>query len=238
MMRWSTILLVVVLGCSDAGPTSTGPVPRTAGPTVLNRVGPGEFMVFPGSRLHEPLTVRATNAYGAVSNVNVQWEVVAGAGELLDYPALTPALPVSRTDVEGMARVFIRTLSRAPVLVYARVAGASDVVSFLVTPADFVEINFGAAFDCYALPDPRDPSLFEAPTSTIPAGVTVKWKYGAYMHPSCSARIVSTLIPPGGKPFDTGFISPGESASVVLNVAGDWGYEDVKNGGGGVIRVR
>jgi hypothetical protein len=54
---------------------------------------------------------------------------------------------------------------------------------------------------------------------------------------SCESRIVSTSVPPGGQPFDSGMLRPGQAFRFTPNVAGTWEYQDVMGGGGGRLTV-
>jgi hypothetical protein len=68
-------------------------------------------------------------------------------------------------------------------------------------------------------------------------GARVTWVYMEWVHPACTARVVSTLEPPGGTPFDSGILRPGQPFTFVPNVVGTWEFIDELNGGSGRLTV-
>jgi hypothetical protein len=105
-------------------------------------------------------------------------------------------------------------------------------------PAE-VTIRFGNIFDCG---DPElDPTLFRDGTGSsqvfVRLGAKVQWVYEPWMHRACTARIVSTLVPPGGRPIDSGILKPGESFEFAPGVPGTWQFTDLISGGSGALIV-
>lgn len=105
-------------------------------------------------------------------------------------------------------------------------------------PAAEATIRFGNLFDCG---DPLDPTRFWDGTGSsevyVRVGGKVEWVYQSYMHPACTARIVSTLVPPGGVPIDSGILKPGESFHFTPAVPGTWQFTDLISGGSGALIV-
>jgi hypothetical protein len=68
-------------------------------------------------------------------------------------------------------------------------------------------------------------------------GVLLQFVYAPSL-PACSAEVVSLGVPSGATPFDSGVIQGGGSSTVLLDVAGDWTFEDKLNGGRVTVKVR
>jgi plastocyanin len=74
------------------------------------------------------------------------------------------------------------------------------------------------------------PPSFQPERSTIKAGDTIEWKnIGAQLHhvttdPSAALRKGDVANPLGAKPFDSGFLKPGESFSQKFSVPGIYRY--------------
>jgi plastocyanin len=74
------------------------------------------------------------------------------------------------------------------------------------------------------------PPSFQPGRSTIKAGDTIEWKnIGAQLHhvttdPSAALKKGDVSNPPGAKPFDSGFLKPGESFSETFSVPGTYRY--------------
>ena len=74
------------------------------------------------------------------------------------------------------------------------------------------------------------PASFEPTRITIRAGDTVEWKNtGNQLHhvttdPSAALKKSDVATPPGAKPFDSGFLKPGESFSQSFSVPGVYRY--------------
>ena len=74
------------------------------------------------------------------------------------------------------------------------------------------------------------PAMFEPARTTIKAGDTIEWKNtGTQLHhvttdPSAALKKNDVSSPPGAKPFDSGFLKPGESFSETFSVPGTYRY--------------
>src|SRR5215469_11382024 len=74
------------------------------------------------------------------------------------------------------------------------------------------------------------PAMFEPARTTIKAGDTIEWKNtGTQLHhvttdPSAALKKNDVSSPPGAKPFDSGFLKPGESFSETFSVPGTYHY--------------
>jgi plastocyanin len=74
------------------------------------------------------------------------------------------------------------------------------------------------------------PASFEPMRITIKAGDMVEWKNtGNQLHhvttdPSAALKKRDVATPPGAKPFDSGFLKPGESFSQSFSVPGVYRY--------------
>src|SRR5712692_4655922 len=74
------------------------------------------------------------------------------------------------------------------------------------------------------------PPSFEPVRATIRAGETVEWKnVGNQLHhvtndPSAALKKGDVTNPPGAKPFDSGFLKPGETFSQTFSVPGIYRY--------------
>jgi plastocyanin len=75
-----------------------------------------------------------------------------------------------------------------------------------------------------------NPPSFQPVRTTIKAGDTVEWKnVGAQLHhvttdPSAVLKKGDVTSPPGAKPFDSGFLKPGETFSETFSVPGIYRY--------------
>lgn len=74
------------------------------------------------------------------------------------------------------------------------------------------------------------PASFEPMKTTIRVGDTVEWKNtGAQLHhvttdPSAALKKGDVSTPSGAKPFDSGFLRPGESFSETFSIPGTYRY--------------
>ena len=74
------------------------------------------------------------------------------------------------------------------------------------------------------------PASFAPMRTTIQAGDTVEWRNtGNQLHhvttdPSTALKKNDVSTPPGAKPFDSGFLKPGESFSETFSVPGVYRY--------------
>jgi plastocyanin len=74
------------------------------------------------------------------------------------------------------------------------------------------------------------PASFEPMRTTIKVGDTVEWKNtGSQLHhvttdPAAALKKADVSNPPGAKPFDSGFLKPGETFSETFSVPGTYRY--------------
>ena len=233
LLSSSLVVSATLAACGDSA--SAPPAP-----TNLDVNGPQTLSAVFGSKVAAPLGVRVTDAQGrGVQSVRVQWHVVAGAGTLIgllqsDQSTATDNLGRSKVDFLATAVGEIRVEASVPGLVGSPVVFSVDVAR----PPDVV-IRFGANFDCYGTPSNNDPSVFAGPSGqkdvSVIVGATVEFIYAPYLHPSCTARVVSSVEPPGGDRIDSGVLGIGGSFKFVPRVPGTWTFSDVLNGGSGTL---
>ena len=235
LLRLSSSLAVTatLVACGDSA--SAPPAP-----TNLDVNGPQTLSVVFGNNVAALLGVRVTDAQGrGVQSVRVQWRIVAGAGTLI---GLLQSDQSTATDTSGRSKVDFLAISVGETRVEASVPGlvGSPVVFSIdvVRPPDAV-IRFGPIFDCYGTPANNDPSIFAGPSGrsdvSVIVGATVEFIYAPYLHPSCTARVVSSVEPPGGDRIDSGVLGVGGSYKFVARVPGTWTFSDVLNGGSGTL---
>jgi len=230
------VLLLFACGGDDLLPPAPPPPPLSQ---ALAIVSGNSQQGTTGEFLAEPFVVRVTNPQGTgVSSVPVTWTVVSGAGGFGLPSSITP------TAADGVASMSFRPTTPGTITVNAKADGVQgSPATFTVdvigpVPPVVVLIRFGPLFDCYGAPSPQDPSIFEGPEGTIPVGALVEWEYADWLPPVCGAQLRSVSVPPGGLPFDSGIIRPGQRWGVVLEAAGDWLVTDVLNGGSVTLRVQ
>jgi plastocyanin len=74
------------------------------------------------------------------------------------------------------------------------------------------------------------PASFEPMRTTLKVGDTVEWKNtGSQLHhvttdPAAALKKADVSNPPGAKPFDSGFLKPGETFSETFSVPGTYRY--------------
>lgn len=230
----SLIGMLLALGACGGGdfiPAPAAPVSPTA--VKLEIVSPSVVDGFLNEYLSTQLAVRVIDSLGhGVPLTAVKW--TAFGTWPTDYKATTS------TDSAGIALLPFQPLRLGTIQVIARIwAPPSDSVVFTITvhPGDSpVVIRFSSMFDCLGYPTLFDATLFDDP-GPIPVETTVEWIYQDTLS-YCTARLVSTTVPPGGQPFDSGILGPGQHFNFIPRVAGDWEYKDAINGGHGVLRVR
>ena len=238
MQRLLLLSSSLVVGATLAACSDSASAPPT--PTNLGAHGPQTLSTVFGPNVGAPLGVLVTDAQGrGIQSVRVQWRVVTGAGTLI---GLLPSDQSTATDHLGRSKVDVLATSIGEIVVEASVPGlmGSPVVFSIdvVRPPDAV-IRFGPLFDCYGTPANNDPSVFAGPSGrnavSVIVGATVEFIYAPYLHPSCTARVVSSVEPPGGDRIDSGILGVGGSFRFVARVPGTWTFSDVLNGGSGTL---
>jgi hypothetical protein len=209
-------------------------------PTNLDVNGLQTLSIVLGNNVAARLGVRVTDEQGrGVRSVRVQWRIVAGAGALI---GLLQSDQSTASDNLGRSKVDFRATAAGETQVEASVpglVGSPVVFSIDVVRAPDVVIRFGPIFDCYGTPVNNDPSIFAGPSGrsdvSVTVGATVEFIYAPYLHPSCTARVVSSVEPPGGSRIDSGILAVGGSFRFVALVPGTWTFSDVLNGGSGTL---
>ena len=209
-------------------------------PTNLTVNGPQTRTAVVGNNVGAPLGVRVTDAQGrGIPSVRVLWRVVSGSGTFI---GLLETDKSTLTDYTGLSQVDFRPTSAGEIQVEASVAGliGSPVMfSIAATQPSEVVIHFGPIFDCYGTPANNDPSIFVGPSGKndvrVTVGETVEFIYASYLAPVCTARVVSSVEPPGGQRIDSGVLGIGGSFKFVARVPGTWMFSDVLNGGSGTL---
>jgi hypothetical protein len=146
------------------------------------------------------------------------------------------------TDYSGLSQVGFLPTSVGETQVEASVpglVGSPVLFSIVATRRPEVVIQFGPIFDCYGTPANNDPSIFAGPSGkndvSVIVGETVEFIYAPYLPPVCTARVVSSVEPPGGERIDSGILGIGGSFKFVPRVPGTWMFSDVLNGGSGTL---
>jgi plastocyanin len=128
-----------------------------------------------------------------------------------------------------------RTMTMVLSLLAALLAGMAIAKSMAATPATVVEM-----LDA--------PPSFQPVRTTIRTGDTVEWKnVGAQLHhvttdPSAALKKDDVTTPAGAKPFDSGFLKPGETFRQTFSVPGIYRYtcavHEAKGMNGEVVVVK
>jgi len=115
---------------------------------------------------------------------------------------------------------------------YLAVLGIVGIISVLAIAA-FVEVRLTSAS---ASTPPIVVKMIDMPASyepariTIKVGETVEWKnvgnsvHHASSDPSTAVNPAEVSNPPGAKPFDSGFLQPGQSYTYTFTVPGTYKY--------------
>jgi hypothetical protein len=182
-----------------------------------------------GEPLAEPLVVRLTDGEGrAVPNIPVVW--VAGGDRESSWWSFRPETRWE-TDAEGFGRAQFTPLTTGTVQVTAEVPGIELPALFEADVTEVV-IQYTAS----------DGGMFSSPTclvlgycdswESVPLGATVEW-----VNLRSSARLVSTSVPTGGTPFDSGDLTQFDRFRVAPDAAGTWEYTDLIHGSTGTLYV-
>lgn len=172
-----------------------------------------------GERLPEALVVRVTDAHGeGVEGVEVSWRVASGAG---DVSAITTTGPT------GTSRALFRPTTLGTSTVTAEVTGLPGSQVTFSTDVSVVVIRL--LYDFTFGPYPHFAGPEDSNDVTVPVGTSVEWAWQGEDVSGVpeTVRIVSTSVPAGGEPFDSGPLHPGERFRFVPGVAGSWEYEEL-----------
>lgn len=209
-------------------------------PTNLIVGGQQTLIGIVGNMVTAPLAVRVIDKDGrGVPSVGVRWRVVAGSGTVIGVVESDQRKP---TDYTGASQVGFRPTSSGESQVEASVqglVGSPVVFSIHATQPSEVIVRFAPFFDCYGTPNNNDPSIFVGPSGKsdvrVIVGETVEFIYAPWLPPACTARVVSSVEPPGGDRIDSGIMGIGGSFKFVPRVPGTWTFSDVLNGGSGTL---
>lgn len=255
MLPWCVASLgLAALACGGDGPLEPLDPDRPT-PAAIASVSGDDQQGKAGEKLGEPFVVRVTDAQGdGVGGVEVTWRVASGAGGLWRVLGRTGGLSTvfMDTDPDGIARVFFGPKVPGASTVTADVAGlqgspvtfATDAIA-MVVHVGFLDVLGDLSGGCVNAQGEPEESTFIAPDGsrddvTVPVGTTVEWTGVEWLDPgTCEVRIVSTLEPPGGEPFDSGILTLGrERFEFVPGVVGTWEYKDQVSGSTGTLTAR
>lgn len=215
--RWSaTPLCLALVACGGDGLAEPAEPPPE--PAALVAVSGDEQAGKAGERLPEALVVRVIDARGeGVGGVAVSWRVTSGAGDVA---------AVTTTGPTGTSRAFFRPTALGTSRVTAEVAGLRGSPATFSADVGVVVIRF--MYDFMFGPYPHFASPEGSNGVAVPVGTAVEWVWEGEDVPGIpeTVRIVSTTVPPGGEPFDSGPLRPGERFRFVPHVAGSWEFEE------------
>ena len=187
-----------------------GPLPRNPGFSVTVRDGKGNVVPY----------------------VPITWTLASGAAQLYnvndicpptyDWQTLTSRFPYSRLEYRPIVYGISTFTASAPGVQGSPVTFTVDATVMEVILSDDAWVGLPVVFGG---PD-------YSPNMTVPVGATVElWNRMP------SAHIVSTSVPPGGTPFDSGMLTVDGRFRVVPDVAGLWTFTDQVSGAVGTLTV-
>jgi plastocyanin len=195
--------------------------------------GDDQKVEFTGDQRGENFVVRLTDGHGdPVSDVAVRWEVTSGDGALqLSYNCerVDDGAVLGRTTPDGSTGNTANGVQLRPSVVGTTTVAAS-VYGVRGSPVIFtVEVEVQLIY----LSNPYIGPGFSPADVTLPPGAPIQFTNAE----SGSARIVSTSVPLGGAPFDSGFLGVNESFDLVLDAVGVWEYQDQETGATGRVTI-
>lgn len=119
---------------------------------------------------------------------------------------------------------------RARVALRVRLLGMTVTMAVLFVLADLPTRQTHAAANMVVVTMTDKPPAYVPPKITVKAGTTVEWKNtGDALHDvttdaSKAQNKSDVALPPGAKPFDSGFMAPGTSWSYTFSVPGHYTY--------------
>lgn len=239
MPRWSAAALGLAL-CACGGDGTMEPLTEPPPPAAIAMVSGDDQEGKAGEWLPEPFVVRVTDSLGnPVQGVEVTWRITSGEGDF-GFSSGERLLTVSRyTNVDGSASALFRPTTLGTSTVVAEIAGRQGSSVTFSTAVAVVVIHLGPLFDCS---DPPEAYSFSGPDYSsdvgVPVETPVEWVYAPWLTSGCEGRVASTSAPPGGEPFDSGILRPGERFRFVPDAAGTWEYEDQMSGATGTLTAR
>jgi hypothetical protein len=186
------------------------------------------------------LTVLVIDANGPVPGFRIDWRVAVGNGSIAtlpDYQPLTSGYTL--TNANGMAQIVLKpgTIGTNVVVATApALAGDSVIFTTKVTTPGQIDplpplVEFGPLFDC------PEAVQFKPKNGTLELGSSIEWQFMDWVASGCRAELKSISAPPGGQPFDSGLLAPGQKFRFVPNATGKWEYIDAVSGGRGSFTV-
>jgi hypothetical protein len=235
-VRWLALLFVVTLLACD-GPAG----PSLAGITIVSG---NEQLGKAGESLAEPFVVQLTDGDGEPTTIGMRvifsvvvgsggfWTLKPGDGGWDDWG--TPAVVSSdttMTDRDGLARARFIPTDIGPSIVRAS-RGAHEVLFTMAATVRVISMGDNvSSWNC--------PGFFVAAPRctnevTVPIGIPVEW----VNHSSSEHSVVSSSIPDGGHPFDSGMLKEGDRFRFTPSVSGIWEFTDPVTGSSGTLSVR